>query len=128
MSNISKKTAMDIALAYREVETAQALLSEISDMMSAWGSPDIRDAFGRHQDGLQLGVPSGSSGHRLFNVPWTIARPIIETHIANQQAIIATLSEKARVEIAPFSQTDEPDAAIKAAWEAAGEQTDKVQS
>jgi len=99
MSNISQATAKDIALAYREVETAQALLSQIIEAMDRRETPDIRDAFGRHQDGLQLGVPSGSNGHRLFNVPWSLARPIIEAHIASQQSIIAALSEKARIEM-----------------------------
>lgn len=96
---ISKKTAMDIALAYREVETAEALLAEIV-ALSRRNSPDIRDAFGRHQDGLQLGVPSGNNGHRLFNVPWVLARPIIEAHIAQQKSIIAALSELAATELA----------------------------
>lgn len=95
---ISQKTATDIAMAYREVETAEKLLAEITDAFGHRGAPDIRDAFGRHQDGLQLGVPSGSNGHRLFNVPWSMARPIIETHIANQRAIITALSEKAAIE------------------------------
>lgn len=49
---ISKKTAMDIALAYREVETAEAMLAEISETMDRRSAPDIRDAFGRIQDGL----------------------------------------------------------------------------
>jgi hypothetical protein len=106
MSNISKTTAMDIAFAYREVETAQELLAEIVESMKRRDVVDIRDAFGRRQDGLQLGVPSGSNGYRLFNVPWSLARPIIEAHIANQQAIIAALSEKARVEVS--SQEDKP--------------------
>jgi hypothetical protein len=96
---ISKQIAMDIALAYREVETAQKLLADIDESMSRNQMPDIRDAFGRHQDGLQLGVPSGQNGHRLFSVPWKLARPIIATHLAQQEAIIATLSEKARIEM-----------------------------
>lgn len=95
---ISKKTAMDIALAYREIETAEALLAEISETFSRRDAPDIRDAFGRRQEGLQLGVPSGSNGHRLFNVPWTMARPIIEAHISQQRTIVAVLSEKAIIE------------------------------
>ena len=107
---ISQKTAMDIALAYREVETAQKLLSEIDDVVKGRGATDIRDAFGRHQDGLQLGVPSGANGHRLFHVPWSLARPIIETHIANQQAIIAALSEKARIEADAISPQEKRDA------------------
>lgn len=96
---VSKDTAHQIALAYREVETATELLREITEALSRRSPPDIRDAFGRHQDGLQLGVPSGANSHRLFNVPWSMARPIIETHIAQQQAIIAMLSERARAEL-----------------------------
>lgn len=95
---ISKQTAQEIAFAYREVETAESLLSEIDEAIRRHEPPDIRDAFGRRQDGLQLGVPSGSNGHRLFNVPWSLARPIITTHIAQQKAIIVTLSERAKVE------------------------------
>lgn len=98
---VSKETAQDIALAYREVETAEKLLSEIVEAMQRRQSPDIRDAFGRRHDGLELGVPSGQGGHRLFNVPWRLAQVIIEAHIAKQRAIIAALSEKAKIEVSP---------------------------
>lgn len=100
MSEISKQTAMDIALAYREVETAERLLIEIREATSRRHAPDIRDAFGRLQDGLQLGVPSGENSHRLFHVPWSLAEPIIEAHIANRRAAIAALSAKATAELA----------------------------
>lgn len=96
---ISKQTATDIAFAYREVESAEGLLKQIEDAMSRRETVDIRDAFGRSQDGLQLGVPTGATGHRLFNVPWRLARPILEAHIAGQLAIIRALTEKARGEI-----------------------------
>jgi len=101
MGNISKQTAVDIALAYREVETAEKLLVEITEALDRQQEPEIRDAFGRHQGGLQLGVPHGAVdvvGHRLFNIPWKLARPIIETHIAQQKAVIAVLSKKALFE------------------------------
>ena len=94
---VSKETAMALAYAHREVEVAEKLLAEIAEAMSRREAPDIRDAFGRRQGGLQLGVPSGS-GHRLFDVPWSLAKPVIEAHIANQRAIIATMSETARIE------------------------------
>lgn len=98
---ISKQTAMDIALAYREVEAAEELLANIVEAMSRREEPDLRDALGRRIGGLELGVPHGSNGcRRLFNVPWPLARPIIEMHIAQQKAIIATLSETAKIEIA----------------------------
>ena len=102
---ISYETATAIAYAYREIETAEKLLGEIEEAVSRREQPDIRDAFGRRQDGLQLGVPSGSNGHRLFNVPWTMARPVIEAHIANQRAIVTALNEKARVEANTAIQT-----------------------
>jgi hypothetical protein len=99
MANISQKTATDIAFAYREIETAEKLLAGITEAWDRPGAPDIRDAFGRQQDGLQLGVPSGSSSQRLFNVPWRLARPIIEAHIAEKRACVAALTEKARAEM-----------------------------
>lgn len=95
---ITKQTAMDIALAYREVETAEGLLEHIREARSRYTPPDVRDAFGRHQNGLQLGVPSGESSQRMFNVPWSVAVPIIELHIANQRALIQALTIKAREE------------------------------
>lgn len=105
---ITQKTAMDIALSYREVDTAEKLLAEIEESLDWREAPDIRDAFGRRPDGLQLGVPSGNSGHRLFDVPWSLARPIIEAHIANHKARIAILSETARIEIgsSPSPETE----------------------
>ena len=100
MNAISKDTAMDIALAYREVETAEKLLAEIVEGMKGHNkAPDIRDAFGRRPDGLQLGVPHGKSGHMIYDVPWTLAKPIIETHIAHHRARIEMLTAKAREEM-----------------------------
>lgn len=98
---ITSETATAIAYAYREIETAEKLLAEITDTINRriGEPPDIRDAFGRRQEGLQLGVPNGSNGHRLFNVPWSLAKPVIEAHIANQKAILAALGEAARVEL-----------------------------
>lgn len=96
---ISKQTAMDIALAYREVEVAEKLLGEVREAARRRGAPDIRDAFGQLQGGLKLGVPSGENVHQLFNVPWSLAGPIIEAHIASQRAVIAALSAKARAEL-----------------------------
>lgn len=95
---IGFETARAIAFVYREVEVAEKLLAEISDTIGRRTAPDIRDAFGQHVGGLELEIPSGDSGRRLFNVPWELARPILEAHIAQQKAIITALSEKARIE------------------------------
>lgn len=98
--HISKETATDIALAHREIETAQALLAEIEETLSKRRAPDIRDAFGRRVSGLELGVPTGSNNScRCFNVPWELARPILQAHIASQETLISVLSEKAKIEM-----------------------------
>ncbi|TIU92374.1 MAG: hypothetical protein E5W09_28520 [Mesorhizobium sp.] len=96
---ISKETALEIAYSYREIETAEKLLAEITEALERHRPLDIRDAFGRRPDGLQLGVPSGATGHLLFNVPWALARPIIEAHVAAKKALISALNEKARIEL-----------------------------
>ena len=98
-SLITRETATDIAMAYRELEAAEKLLQEVRDALDTFRAKDIRDAFGRAQHGLQLGVPSGDTGHRLFNVPYSLAVPVIETHIAHHKAKLVTLSEKARQEL-----------------------------
>ncbi|MCM2453388.1 hypothetical protein [Agrobacterium vitis] len=109
MKLISKQTAMDIALAYREIETAEELLKEVTEALSKREQPDIRDAFGRPQNGLQLGVPSGNDGRRLYNVPWSIVAPIIETHIATYKAKVALLTEKAKAEVSDAAEDSTAD-------------------
>lgn len=96
---IGLETARAMALAYREVEVAEKLLAEVSDAIGRRTVPDIRDAFGRPVGGLELGIPSGDNSRRMFNVPWELARPVIEAHIANQKAVILVLNEKARIEL-----------------------------
>ncbi len=107
---ISKHTATDIALAYREIETAEALLKKIDEACRTRTAPDLRDHFGRPAGGLQLGVPTGDSSQRMFDVPWDIAKPVIETHIAHQRAKLAMLCVTARTELgdAPSVATAEP--------------------
>lgn len=101
MGQVSKETATDIAFAYREIAAAEELLAKIEESLSSASRVpvDIRDAFGRQQGGLQLGVPSGAGSHTLYNVPWRLAKPVIEAHIAEKRACIAALTEKARAEI-----------------------------
>ena len=99
MKDIAEDTARQIAFCYREIEVGTKLLMQIEGAIRDRKPPDIRDAFGRAQNGLQLGVPSGESGHRLFNVPWSLAQPIIEAHVASQRAALRALSVKAMAEM-----------------------------
>ena len=97
---ISKETATRIALAYREIETAEKLIEQVAKAMDRFDETDIRDVFGRRVQGLQLGVPNGEMSTRCFELPYTVAKPVIEAHIAQQRAIIVALSEAAAGEIA----------------------------
>jgi hypothetical protein len=97
---ISKATATQIALAYREIEASEKLIEDVAKAMDQFGTTDLRDVFGRRVNGLQLGVPSGNNGHRLFDLPFSVAQPVIEAHIAQQRAVIAALTEKALGEVA----------------------------
>ena len=105
---ISAETSTAIAYAHREIETAQNLLEEITDAIRNRAEPDIRDPFGRRQGGLQLGVPTGANGHRLFNVPWSVCKPVLEMHIAQQRAAIDVLSQTALAEMGAPTGAPEP--------------------
>lgn len=96
---ITAETAVAIAYAYREIDAAEKLLTKITESLDRRQAPGIRDAFGRHQGGLQLGVPSGENSQTLFTVAWTLAKPVIEAHIAHKRAEIQALNEKARAEL-----------------------------
>lgn len=95
---ITAQTAIDIARAHREIEAATALLDEVKLAQSDSRPVDVRDHFGRVR-GCQLGVPSGDNGHRILDLSWELAVPIIEAHIAQKQAALVAFSEKARTEI-----------------------------
>lgn len=98
---ISMETATQIALAYREIETAEKLLAEVKETVQRRGevSRDLRDVFGRSHDGLELGVPCGDTSKRIFRVPYPLAATVIEAHIVAQRTLIKALHDKARIEI-----------------------------
>lgn len=97
---ISEKTALDIAMAYREIAHGENLLNEVKETRDRFAGRDIRDAFGRRADGLELGVPSGEGSKRLFQVKWSLAEPVIEAHIADKRSELAALMVKAAAELA----------------------------
>lgn len=97
---VSFETARDIAFAYREIESGEKLLADLAAAHGRYQPPDIRDAFGRRQDGLTLGVPSGDSSRTMYQVSWSLAVPVVEAHVANARAKLAALSQKAAAEIA----------------------------
>ena len=77
---ISKETAARIYNCHYEIEKAKKLIADMQEVIAKTGKIELKNAFG-DMKGLQLGVPSGSDSHRLFNVPLDLAVGIIEAHI-----------------------------------------------
>lgn len=101
---ITQETASSIWSAYREIEAAEKILSDIADERAKpfrdddKFAPTLKDAFGRTRH-LQLGVPSGSNGHRLFDVRPELAESVIRAHIAQMKVRLVEANECARVEL-----------------------------
>lgn len=101
---ITQTTASVIWSAYREIEAAEKLLSDMSDerakpfRVDDKFAPTLKDAFGRNQH-LQLGIPSGDNGHRLFQVRPELAESVIRAHIGQMKAKLIEANECARVEL-----------------------------
>jgi len=98
---ITREIAERIWFAYREIEAAEKLLTDMDTAKAEdWDrhSESLRDAFGRRR-ALQLGIPSGENGHRLFDVAPGLAKSIIRAHIEHKRTDLAEANEQARIEL-----------------------------
>jgi hypothetical protein len=95
---ITKNTAYDIWIAYDEITKAEKLLTDLEELTKDDHEMNLRDCFGR-QRGLQLGIPSGENGHRLFDVNPKLAVQVIKAHIANKTSELSIMQERARCEL-----------------------------
>lgn len=91
--NITYETAHAICVAYEEIRAGEKMLEQLKELQKNYEPLELRDAFGRRR-GLQLGVPSGENGHRLLDVDPKLALAVIEAHIANKKALLATINQK----------------------------------
>lgn len=105
---ITQKTAARIWHCYREIETAEKLLGDMAEVAKLSRAqfddhaPKLKDAFGNAKD-LQLGIPSGESGHQLFRIGPDLAISVIRAHIAAKNAELVEANEAASLEL----KTDE---------------------
>jgi hypothetical protein len=117
MGLISKDTAMQIALAYQEIERGEKLMGDVRKAIAArkerWpdDEEDIKDALGYRHRELQIGIPSGSNAHQLVGVSYELAVPVIEAHMAKMRAQLAALSFQAKAEL----EAETPSSAAMAA-------------
>lgn len=94
---ITKQTAYDIWIAYDEIAKGEKLLNDLNEADRQGESMNLRDGFGRRRS-LQLGVPSGESSQRLFDVQPALAFAVISAHVANKRAELLVLNQRAIAE------------------------------
>ena len=106
---ITQETAARVWNCYREIEAAEKLLKDMADGMDKWEqdkhAPTLKDAFGRRRQ-LQLGIPSGENGHRIYDVDPLLAQSVIRAHIGKKQAELVQANEQARIELANANWAD----------------------
>lgn len=98
---ITKETAVRIANTYVELENSQKLIDDMGKVLEQDKDkqyPNLYNAFGERK-GLQLGVPSGEIGHRLFDVSADLAVQVIQRHIEKKQARLRELMAIAFIEL-----------------------------
>ncbi len=98
---ISKETCVKIWNAYNEIDSANELIKNMAETLktdSEKKAPTIHNAFG-DRTGLQLGLPSGNSSHRLYSVPVDLSVKIIEAHIQAQEQRLKELMAIAKIEL-----------------------------
>lgn len=95
---ITKETADGISRAYREIEAAEKLLTQIDEQLAK-----EKESRGFHGEinytarGCQLGWPD-REGFRLFSVEPQLGRSCVVAHLIDQKAKIEKLNEIAKME------------------------------
>jgi hypothetical protein len=101
---ITQQTAAKIWAAYREIEVSEKLIADMKKERDAPFSDikrheaTLKDAFGRRQH-LELGIPCGDNGHRLYQVEPELAESVIRAHIAHKRVALVEANECARIEL-----------------------------
>lgn len=95
---LTQETASAIYFCRQNILNAQKLLTDMAALeeQQKKSFPDrqlrLKDVFGRERATLELGVPSGNSGHRIFNVEYDLAKIIIEAQIKSYETSLAALN------------------------------------
>lgn len=99
MIMITKEIAMLIYNAYVEIEQAQKMIEQLRESLNEKGELDIQDNWGNRR-GLELHIPTSSSGANIRTVPPDLALGIIHRHIEDKQKELIRLKEVCRIQLA----------------------------
>ena len=99
---ITQETAEKIWQAYREIAAGEKLLADMVEIRKTETvdkyAPTLPDAFGTRRH-LQLGIPTGENGHKLFNVSPVLAEACIKAHIEHKRLELMEANEIAKMEL-----------------------------
>lgn len=98
---ITKETACKIWACHEEIEKSEKLIKDMAEVLQQDKEktfPNLYNAFGERK-GLQLGVPSGSNGHRIYDVNADLSVKIIEKHIEEKNKRLVELMAIAKIEL-----------------------------
>jgi hypothetical protein len=103
---LTQKTAAALYNCHQQIINAEKLLTETRKIVDR-EETTLRDAFGRNVGTLELGVPSGGGGHRIFNVDFDLAAIIIEGQVEKYKIQLKALNELAKSECLSVEVIDE---------------------
>lgn len=101
---LTQQTASAIYFCQENIKNAKKLLEDMAQIEKEQKERFqdrllyLKDAFGRQQPTLELGVPSGSNGHRIFKLEYKLATIIIEAQILEYKQSLKALNELAAKE------------------------------
>lgn len=97
---ITKQTAERIYYAYSEIEKAKELIKDIKQSLET-ATNDTHTLLDRARGRrvIEMGVPSGGNGHRIFDVPLPVATKVIDAHIAANEEKLKELMAIAEIEL-----------------------------
>lgn len=98
---ITKETCVKIYNCWEQIENCEKLMKDMAEIVAKdkeRQEPRLSNAFG-DRVGLQLGVPSGDSGHRIFGVSIDLSVKIIEQHVEVQKKRLKELEAIAKIEL-----------------------------
>lgn len=94
--------------AHREIEAGEKLLADMAEQQRFEPdkyAPTLRDAFGRQRH-IELGIPSGENGHRIYGVSPVLAMSVIRAHIQDSRRKLLEANERARIELDSITATE----------------------
>lgn len=94
---ITQKTAAALHNCHQQIINSEKLIADVKSALDRAEPTRLIDAFGRRCT-IEMGIPSGGSGHRILNVDNDLALLVIEAQIEKYKSQLKALNEIAKDE------------------------------